>query len=100
MSRESNLEKRFVKKVQELGGWAIKMNPVGLRGIPDRLVLLPEGVLVWVELKTDTGRPSKIQLAVHRKLERLGQTVDIVQGRRGVDEWVEKHTKETQYGRN
>ena len=65
------------------------MNPIGLRGIPDRLVLMPGGRVIFVELKTDRGRLSKIQQAVHRKLLALGMTVETLKGRGDIDEWLE-----------
>ena len=89
MSSEANLERHFMREVKLRGGWAIKMNPIGLRGIPDRLVLMPGGRVIFVELKTDRGRLSKIQQAVHRKLLALGMTVETLKGRGDIDEWLE-----------
>lgn len=84
---ERNLERHFRLEIKARGGWAIKFT--GVAGLPDRLVILPGGRIEFVELKTDTGRLSKIQKAVHRKLLRLGVTVTVLKGRKEVDEWLE-----------
>ncbi len=86
-SRESNLERYFRIEVKKRGGWAIKFR--GVAGIPDRLVILPGGRIVWVELKTEKGRVSKIQKAIHRKLLAMGCEVEVLKGRAEVDEWLE-----------
>ncbi len=85
-TRESNLERRFVREVKARGGLALKMS--GMAGIPDRLVLLPGGRVVFVELKTDGGRLSKIQRHVIAMLSRLGCEVEVLYGRDQIDEWL------------
>lgn len=85
--RESALEKYFRQEVLKLGGWTIKL--IGTAGIPDRLVMLPGGRVVFVELKTDIGRLSKIQKAVHTKLLDLGCEVITLYGKDEVNEWLE-----------
>lgn len=86
--REAQLENYFREKVKKsLGGIAIKMMPT-VTGIPDRLVILPAGRLLLVELKTDYGRLSAMQEHfIDRALE-LGTRVYVVYGPGGVDEWV------------
>lgn len=39
--RESQIEKHLVKRVKELGGECRKIQWIGRRGAPDRLVMLP-----------------------------------------------------------
>lgn len=86
---ERNLERRFREEVARRGGWAIKFT--GLAGLPDRLVIWPGGRIDFVELKTETGRVSKIQRAVHRKLTNLGVTVEVLHGREQIDEYLDNH---------
>jgi len=54
--QESNLEKTFRLKVKKYGGKAFKFTSPGKRGVPDRLVLLPEGRAIFVEMKAP-GKP-------------------------------------------
>lgn len=72
---ESSIERKFVKEAQKRGFLALKMT--GYAGIPDRL-LLCNGEAIFVELKTNTGRLSKVQELVHTKLRGLGFKVFVV----------------------
>jgi hypothetical protein len=63
---------------------------VGHDGLPDRLIVFPGGAVVWAELKTDDGALTKLQESRIRDLERHGQTVAVVRGGGGVDEFVQR----------
>lgn len=85
---ESALEAYFRESVRRrLGGMVVKLAPT-IKGIPDRLVLLPAGVVKLVELKRDGGTVSAIQRLRHDRIQELGTPVDVVIGRAGVDRWV------------
>ena len=81
---EKNLERKLVKEVESLGGWCIKFVCLHIIGLPDRICLLPEGVLVFVEVKTTKKKPRKIQLKVHQKLTNLGFRVEVVDSSEGI----------------
>ena len=51
--RESELEARLVRGVKAAGGVAYKFVSPGSVGVPDRLVVLPGGKVVFVELKAE-----------------------------------------------
>ena len=85
---EKNLERWFRAEIKARGGVAFKQTCIV--GIPDRLVILPGGRHVWVELKTDKGRTSKIQKAVHRKLLKLGCEVEVLYGKDQMREWLDQ----------
>ena len=70
--RETNVENRLVRLAKEKGGWAVKMSPVGLRGMPDRIVLAPGGRIAFVETKAPGKVPRPLQMARMRKLEAFG----------------------------
>jgi hypothetical protein len=88
--REVQLERIFRDGIHDLGGWCIKMNPAGLVGIPDRLVLLPGALIFFVELKIKTGVLSPMQKRVREKLEALGFRVHTLWTREAVDEFLSK----------
>jgi len=71
---EKNLENRFRQYVRTLGGFALKFSPVGIKGFPDRVVLLPGGRIGFAELKhpEKTGRVSDSQIRATRTLRILG----------------------------
>lgn len=86
ITRESNLEKYLVREIRARGGLCIKMT--NMSGIPDRLVILPD-LIVFVELKTDRGRLSKIQKHVIKLLSALGCHVEVLYGRDQIKEFLE-----------
>ena len=87
--RERDVESYLVRKLGEVGLPCIKFNPDGKVGMPDRIVLLPGGRVVWVELKTDNGRLEEIQKLQHRKLENQGHAVAVIWSRDQVDRFVD-----------
>lgn len=54
--RESTLERMLVSEVKKIGGRALKWVSPGNNGVPDRIVLLPNGRTVYVEMKAP-GKP-------------------------------------------
>ena len=76
---ESEVERYLREQVEKHGGKCIKFLPDFSRGFPDRVVLLPGGVLVWVETKRPVGgHIDPAQNVQHVVLRRLGQRVEVV----------------------
>lgn len=84
---ESSLEAFFTDRVRRAGGLTFKMAPTH-KGLPDRLVLLPDGYIALVELKTPTGTVSPAQRVLHSRLARLGSHVVVLRGRGEVVAWL------------
>lgn len=77
--REREVESYLRRRVEQAGGRCEKFIPDLDSGMPDRVVMLPGGVLVWVETKKPKGgRVSKLQCVQHDRLRRLGQRVEVV----------------------
>lgn len=75
---ESDVESRLVKRVESLGGKCIKLWPTQ-EGLPDRLVVLPRGTIIFVELKRPKGgRLAPLQVWQHKVLRGLGCRVYVV----------------------
>lgn len=72
---EKFIEKKLVEAVKKLGGLAPKFVSPGLDGVPDRIVLLPHGVLAFVELKAPGKEMRPLQVRRKRQLEQLGFSV-------------------------
>ncbi len=86
MQLEKDVEGYLVRQVGKLGGQCVKFLPDIENGFPDRLVLLPGGVSVWVELKNGTSEKTRrLQRMQHQKLRKLGQRVEVVQTKEAVD---------------
>lgn len=86
---EKTVEKELCDRVKnELGGWALKFISPGQNGVPDRIVLLPGGRVVFVETKAPGKRLRKLQDYVCGLITRLGFTVLRIDTKEKVDEFV------------
>ena len=83
--REREIEKYLVQRAKQLGGEVRKVMYIGHRGAPDRLLMLPAGVLVWVELKAPGKKPEPHQIREHVRMRRMGQRVAVIDSLEGVD---------------
>jgi len=90
MVRESTVEAYLHSRVKALGGTTFKLAPTTV-GMPDRMVILPGGVISLVELKTETGRLSTVQKLLHGRLAELGVQVYTLYGKLDVDDWIMVH---------
>lgn len=88
--RESSVEKYLVSALKKRGLPCLKFDPTNRIGMPDRLVLLPGGRCVWVELKTDGGSLTEIQRYRHDELRKMGQRVCIVWDKDQADALVDE----------
>ena len=101
--RESQIEAYLAKRVKELGGEVRKVQWVGRRSAPDRLVMLPltplsagkphEGRTIWVELKNPetiktfpADARERAQHREHERMRKLGQRVEVIGTIEQVDE--------------
>lgn len=87
--QEKRIEGYLCRRVKAVGGYAMKITSPGMAGVPDRLVLI-DGQARFVELKAPNGKASARQLAVHRKLERLGFPVRIINSKEQIDDFLEE----------
>lgn len=84
--READIERYLVKRVKALGGEVRKVRWVGRRGAPDRFLMLPGHVGLWVELKAPGKKPRVNQLREHERMRAMGQRVVVIDSLKGVDE--------------
>ncbi len=76
--REKIIEQKFREAVKAAGGLALKFASPGFDGVPDRLALLPDGKMAFVEVKAPGEKPRPLQLSRHRLLRRLGFKVYVL----------------------
>lgn len=76
--RESVIEKALVERVKALGGMCEKFISPSRRGVPDRLVTLPGGRVVFVELKAPGKSLSVLQQRDHARRIALGCSVFVI----------------------
>ena len=80
MGEESSIERILARKVKKMGGMAVKFVSPGLDGVPDRIVLLPDRKMAFVELKATGKKLRPLQEKRRRQLEALGFPVYVIDG--------------------
>lgn len=76
--REKQIEQKLVQAVKAMGGICPKFVSPGYDGMPDRLILLPNGRMAFAELKAEGKKPRPLQTARHKMLKRLGFRVYVI----------------------
>lgn len=78
MALEKEIEQKLVTQVKKMGGICPKWVSPGLNGVPDRIVLLPDGKIAFVELKAPGKKPRALQRRRHAELRHLGFRVYVL----------------------
>ena len=91
--RESQIEARLSREVKHAGGLCLKWVSPGCTGVMDRIVLLPGGRVIFVELKQPGGRLSERQKWMADALARLGMDVRCLWNNEHVDKFLEEVTR-------
>ena len=86
--REKEIEIHLVKRVKELGGRAYKFVSPGVSGVPDRLVCLPGGRVIFAELKAPGQKLRPLQELRRTELEGLGNIVVVLDSEEKVDQFI------------
>lgn len=84
---ESAVEAVFAHRVRDLGGLSFKFAPIHA-GNPDRIVIMPGGLICFVELKADGGTLDPAQVLWHRRALERGVKVYVVTGAAEARAWT------------
>lgn len=76
--REKEIEHNLVMETRKAGGMAVKFVSPSFSGMPDRLALLGDGKIGFVEVKAPGQKPRPLQLKRHAMLRRLGYQVFVL----------------------
>ena len=76
--RESKIESFFVGLIEDLGGTAEKFKSPARRNVPDRLVILPCGIVSFAEIKRTGKGATDAQARDHERRRRMGFRVDVI----------------------
>lgn len=87
---EREIEHKLCKKIKNLEGMCLKFISPSMSGVPDRLVILPDGKIIFVELKTEVGKLSKIQEHTIREMKKRGADVRVLYGSKDVEDFIEE----------
>ena len=80
---ESEIQRDITAYLKTYGFIVYRMNSGSVRhnvkmadpGTPDIFAIEPYGKSIWIEVKTETGKLSMVQLEMHAKLRLYGQEV-------------------------
>lgn len=82
--RERMIEQKLVTETRKRGGVALKFVSPSFAGMPDRLLLLPDGKISFVETKAPGQKPRPIQVKRHEMLRKLGFKVFVLDAMEGI----------------
>ncbi len=100
-TRESSIESYLCKQVHEqLNGRAYKFNSPGYMGVPDRLCLLPGGVMFFCEVKRFRGALSPLQKDELETLVSWGFNTYVIRSKANVDKLIASAKKGIINGRD
>jgi len=94
---EKQLEKKLKTEVERLGGLCLKLVTPGFTGIPDRLVVMPAGVVYFIEVKKPGKTPDARQDVVIDNLRALSHNVWVLDSEESlklVIDWIKASIKE------
>jgi len=86
--QERQIEIKLRDAVKLKGGLALKFVSPGTVGVPDRIVLAPDGKVFFVELKSPGKRLSPKQVKMATVLGELGHRVRVIDSMEKVKEFV------------
>lgn len=86
---EQKIEDYLVRRVKQIGGWAVKFTSSNNWGLPDRICFFPNGTLALVELKAPGRNPSTRQWRIINRLKAYGFLVTVIDSRPRVDAFIE-----------
>lgn len=92
---EKAIEAYLNKRAKENSLLCLKYANANVTGYPDRLVCIPGGSVIWVELKSKGKKPTKLQQIRHRELEKIGHLVCVISSKHEVDSLIESINEET-----
>ena len=93
---ENYYEQRLTRAVKMLGGLCWKFVSPGHSGVPDRIIILPGGAVLFVELKAPGKKERLLQQVIQDRMRKLGVTVfSSVNSTEKIDEVIAECVKRT-----
>ena len=89
---EGKVEDYLIKKCEEHGFLCYKFVSPGRNGVPDRIVI-GRGHTVFIELKSEDGKPSKLQLLNAKRMTEAGADVRFCFSKSEIDMFFEQALK-------
>lgn len=85
---EKKIEKKIGEAVKAGGGLYYKFVSPGNDGVPDRIAILPGGRVIFIELKSETGRLTMKQRIQMQRLASRGCEVHLIHGMEEAEKFI------------
>jgi hypothetical protein len=78
MTLERDIERLLVRRVESLGGTCEKFISPGKSSVPDRLITMPCGKIIFAEIKAPGKKPTALQARDHARRRAMGCDVRVI----------------------
>ena len=87
---EKDIEKALVREVKKRRGVAFKFVSPGMDGVPDRIVLLPDSIIAFIELKKPGEHTRPLQIKRASQIGALGFPVFCIDSMDQIEEVLDE----------
>lgn len=87
---ESKIEAWLNDQIKKIGGKSYKFTSPGNPGVPDRIYLLPDGKIYFVELKRVIGKLSNVQIWQREQFKEMGVDIRLIYGMEQAKEFIKE----------
>lgn len=77
---EQQIQSKRIKELEEQGYYVLKLIKTNKNGIPDVLAIPPDTAVIFSEIKTKTGKLSKLQEYRLKELSTFGFKTEVYRG--------------------
>lgn len=86
---EKLIERKLRESVKRLGGIALKFSSPYHRGMPDRIILMPEAIIAFAEIKTTGKKPTELQKKAIAALRSMGFKAEVIDSQESLNKFLE-----------
>ena len=87
---EKDIERKLNIKAKMRGCMSVKLVSASFNGLPDRIILSPDGIAAFVELKAPGKKPRPLQLKRHAQLRAMNFKVYVIDGIEQIEEVLDE----------
>lgn len=85
---EKSIERYLAELAKQNGLLCLKYSNPNMVGYPDRLLVLPGGNVIWVDLKSKGRKPTRIQHMRIAELTGMRHLVKVIDNKADIDELI------------
>lgn len=87
---EKEIEGELKEKLERRGCYFLKFVSPGNRGVPDRIVILPDGIVIFMELKKENGRLAPLQKVWRERLMKRRCFYELITSKADADDFIRR----------